>query len=67
MNKANCAKPLRKRIYGPEMDSRGYRVKIKLNPVFAAARYSEKNFGCSLTGMRRNHKSNGFEIKFKKM
>lgn len=35
--------------------------------IFAAARYSEKNFGCSLTGMRRNHKSNGFEIKFKKM
>lgn len=35
--------------------------------ISAAAHYANDNFGCSLSGMRRNHRSQGYEIRFKKM
>lgn len=35
--------------------------------ILAAAQYANKNFGCSLSGMRRNYKSRGYEIKFNKV
>lgn len=35
--------------------------------ILAAAQYANENFGCSLSGMRRNYKSRGYEIKFNKV
>jgi hypothetical protein len=35
--------------------------------ILAAAQYASENLGCSLSGMRRNHKSKGYEIKFNKV
>lgn len=32
--------------------------------ISAAARYASENFGCSKSGMIRNYKSKGYEIKF---
>lgn len=32
--------------------------------ILAAARYANEKFGCSLSGMTRNYKSKGYEIKF---
>lgn len=34
--------------------------------IVAAARYASKNFGCSESGLIRNHKSKGYKIKYKK-
>lgn len=35
--------------------------------ISAAARYASENFGCSKSGMIRNYKSKGYEIKFNKV
>ena len=35
--------------------------------ILAAAQYASENLGCSLSGMTRNHKSKGYEIKFNKV
>src|SRR5574344_1127289 len=35
--------------------------------ILAAAQYASENLGCSLSWMRRNHKSKGYEIKFNKV
>lgn len=35
--------------------------------IRAAAQYASENLGCSLSGMERNHKSKGYEIKFNKV
>ena len=32
--------------------------------VKAAAEYANENFGCSISGMRRNHKSKGYRLEF---
>ena len=34
--------------------------------IAAAARYASENFGCSQSGMERNHKSRGYKIEYKK-
>lgn len=34
--------------------------------VKAASEYANEKFGCSISGMRRNHKSRGYRLEFKK-
>lgn len=34
--------------------------------IVAAARYASENFGCSESGLIRNHKSKGYKIEYKK-
>ena len=37
------------------------------NSIAAAARYASEKLGCSKSGIIRNHKSKGYEIKFKEV